>query len=336
MLFKEKIEMVLKANIIGTGSYLPERVLTNQELEKMVETNDEWIVSRTGMKERRLAKDGEFTSDMGAAAAKAALADAGLSADEIDFVLVATITPDYLCPSSACLIQKAIGAKRAASMDVQAACTGFIYALSIAKSFVETGLFKNVLVVASEKLSSVTDYRDRSTCILFGDGAGACVVSASGKQGLSISSVCLGSDGEQSDLIVVPTGGCRSPATEGKYLQMAGNEVFKHAVRRMESACRESLERAELQESDISWLIPHQANIRIIDAMAKRFEHLPPEKVFKTVHKYGNTSASSVAIALDELRKQEKILEGEHILLTAFGGGLTWGAAILTAAGATA
>lgn len=322
----------MKAKIIGTGSYLPERVLTNQDLEKMVDTNDEWIFSRTGMKERRIARADEYTSDMGAAAARAALADAGITADEIDFILVATITPDYLCPSSSCLIQTALGAKRAAAMDIQAACTGYIYALATAKSFVETGLCKNVLVVASEKLSSVTDYQDRSTCILFGDGASACVVSSSEqKKGLVLSSICLASDGEQADLIVVPSGGCRVSAQH--YLKMAGNEVFKHAVRRMEAACRECLDLAQVGEKEISWLIPHQANIRIIDAMAKRFEHLPPEKVFKTIHKYGNTSASSVGIALDELLRQEEIQEGEHILLTAFGGGLTWGAAILTASG---
>ncbi len=322
----------MKAKIIGTGSYLPERILTNQDLEKMVETDDEWIVSRTGMKERRIARPDEYTSDMGAAAARAALDDAGITADEIDFILVATITPDYLCPSSSCLIQTALGAKRAAAMDVQAACTGYIYALAIAKSFVETGLCKNVLLIASEKLSSVVDYTDRSTCILFGDGASACVVSsAEGKKGYAISSICLASDGEQSSLITIPTGGCRTQAQQ--YVKMAGNEVFKHAVRRMESACRDCLSLAQLNETDISWLIPHQANIRIIDAMAKRFEHLPPERVFKTVHKYGNTSASSVGIALDELLKQEKIQHGEHILLTAFGGGLTWGAAILTSSG---
>ena len=332
--------MALKAKIIGTGSYLPERVLTNRDLEQMVETSDEWIVSRTGMKERRIARSDEFTSDMGAAAARAALGDAGIGADEIDFILVATMTPDYVCPSVSCLIQSAIGAKRAAAMDVQAACTGYLYVLAVAKSFVETGLCKNVLVIASEKLSSVTDYKDRSTCVLFGDGACACIVSSSeNKKGLFLSSITLGCDGEQADLLVVPAGGCRKPASEETvgqrehFVKMAGNEVFKHAVRRMESACRECLALALLTEADISWLIPHQANIRIIDAMAKRFEHLPSERVFKTVHKYGNTSASSVGIALDELRRQEEILPGERILLTAFGGGLTWGAAVLTASG---
>jgi 3-oxoacyl-[acyl-carrier-protein] synthase-3 len=328
--------MQKKARIIGTGSYLPERILTNHDLEQMVETTDEWIFTRTGMKERRIARSDEFTSDMGAEAARSALTNASLSAEDIDFILVATLTPDYLCPSTACLIQQAIGAKRAGAVDIQAACTGMIYALAIAKSFVETGLYKNVLVIASEKLSSVTDYKDRSTCVLFGDGASACVVSSKGK-GLLVSGLCLGADGEQAQLLSLPAGGCRMPATSETlearkhYLQMAGNEVFKHAVRRMESACKECLCAAGLTEQQISWLIPHQANIRIIDAIAKRFEHLPSDRIFKTVHKYGNTSASSVGIALDELRRQKTFCSGEHILLTAFGAGLTWGAVILTA-----
>lgn len=329
------------AKIIGTGSYLPKKVLTNQDLEKMVETNDEWIVSRTGMRERRIAADDETTSDMGVLAAREALKDARLHPDEIDFIIVATMTPDYLCPSSSCLIQKALGAKKAAAMDIQAACSGYLYALAAAKSFVETGFCKNVLLVASEKLSSVTDYQDRSTCVLFGDGAGACVISSlSERKGLALSSICLGSDGEQSDLLMVPAGGCRSPASKETvenrehFVKMAGNEVFKHAVRRMEAACRQCLDSANLKEGDISWLIPHQANIRIIEAIGRRFEHLPSERIFKTVHKYGNTSASSVGIALDELCKEKIIDEGAHILLTAFGGGLTWGAAVLTSQGA--
>lgn len=326
----------VKAKIIGTGSYLPTKVLTNLDLEKMVETTDEWIVTRTGMKERRVAAPEEYTSHMGTQAAKAALQDANLNAEAIDFILVATLTPDYLFPSTACLIQSAIGAKKAAGADVQAACTGFLYLLSMAKAFVESGLYKNVLVVAAEKLSSITDYKDRSTCILFGDGAAACVVSAEGK-GLTIEAVQLGADGDLSELIMMPGGGSRLPATEQTildrqhYIKMAGNEVFKHAVRRMENVCKECLDQADLTEQEISWLIPHQANMRIIDAIAKRFEHLSQERIFKTVQKYGNTSASSVGIALDELLKQAPISEGERILLTAFGAGLTWGAAILRA-----
>ncbi len=328
--------MGIKAKIIGTGSYLPKRVLSNSDLEQMVDTSDEWIVTRTGMKERRIAEADEFTSHMGTAAAKAAIADAGLQPEEIDFILVATLTPDYMFPSTACLIQQAIGAKRAGGMDIQAACTGYVYALAMAKAFVETGAYKNILVIAAEKLSSITNYKDRSTCVLFGDGASACVVSGD-KKGLSIECVRLGADGDQAELLILPAGGSRMPASAESvangchYIKMAGNEVFKHAVRRMESASKECLDALGIDEKEISWVIPHQANMRIIDAMAKRFEHLPPERIYKTVQKYGNTSASSVGIALDELLKERHIESGEQILLTAFGSGFTWGAAILKA-----
>lgn len=325
-----------QAKIIGTGSYLPEKVLSNQDLEKMVETTDEWIFTRTGMKERRLARVDEFTSDMGVAAARAALANAKIDPQEIDFILVATLTPDYIFPSTACLIQSALGLKKAAAADIQAACAGYLYLLSTAKAYVESGMYKNVLIVAAEKLSAITDYKDRSTCILFGDGASACVVSANGK-GLVIENVVLGADGEQADLIIMRGGGSRHPASletldaGHHYIKMAGNEVFKHAVRRMETACKDCLEAAKITENEISWLIPHQANSRIIDAIAKRFEHLPEERIVKTVQKYGNTSASSVGIALDELLRSTPVNKDEKLLLTGFGAGLTWGAAILRA-----
>lgn len=326
--------MTVKAKIVGTGSYLPERVLTNRDLEQMVDTSDEWIVTRTGMKERRIARADEYTSHMGTAAARAALADANLLPEQIDFILVATLTPDYIFPSTACLIQQQLGAKRASATDIQATCTGFLYALSMAKALVETGAYKNVLVVASEKLSSITDYQDRTTCVLFGDGAAACVISREGK-GLTIESVKLGADGDLAELLYLPAGGCRQPAScesvaERKhFIKMNGKEIFKHAVRRMESACKECLDDVGSSETEITWIIPHQANLRIIDAMAKRFEHLPPERIFKTVQKYGNTSASSVGIALDEVRKLHGVQPTDQILLTAFGGGLTWGAALL-------
>ncbi len=326
--------MTRKAKIIGTGSYLPFRVLTNQDLERMVDTSDEWILSRTGMKERRLARQDEYTSTMGAAAARVAIEDARLAPGQIDFILVATLTPDYIFPSTACLIQHEIGAKKAGAADVQAACTGYLYVLSMAKAWVEAGVYRNILVVASEKLSSIIDYKDRSTCILFGDGAAACVVSCEGK-GLSIASIRLGADGEQAELLMLPGGGCRHPASAASlasgmhYIKMAGNEVFKHAVRRMESASRECLEAACVSEQDVAWIIPHQANIRILDAMAKRFEHLPQDRVYKTVQKYGNTSSSSLGIALDEWRREQLGKPGEKILLTAFGAGFTWGAALL-------
>lgn len=324
----------LKARITGLGTYLPQRILTNQELERMVDTSDEWIVSRTGMRERRLAATNEFPSDMGAKAAKKALEASQLSPNEIDMIIVATMTPDYISPSTANLIQSIINAERAAAFDIQAACSGFLYALSIAKSFVESGSYNRVLVVASEKMSAFMDYTDRSTCVLFGDGAAAAIIEAHGP-GLQIDSICLGSDGKLAELVMIPGGGSRHPASQMTleqglhYFKMTGNEVFKHAVRRMSAAALECLSRANLDESDVRWLVPHQANKRIIDAIAKNF-NISEERVYLTVQKYGNTSASSIVIALSELTQEQKIHEGEHLLLTAFGGGLTWGASILT------
>ncbi len=300
----------------------------------MVDTSDEWIVTRTGMKERRIAASDEYTSHMGSEAAKRAIESAGISNEEIDLILVATITPDYVFPSTACLLQASLKLVNASAMDIQAACTGYIYALSVAKAFIESGLYKNILIVAAEKLSSIVNYKDRNTCVLFGDGASACVVGAKGK-GLMIREVCLGADGEQSNLIVMPAGGSRQPASsetvasDCHFIKLEGKEVFKHAVRRMEAACKECLDRAKVVEADISWLVPHQANSRIIEAIAKRFQ-VPTEKIYMTLHKYGNTSASSVGIALDELLKETKINAEENILLTAFGAGLTWGASLLT------
>lgn len=323
-----------KARITGTGSYLPERVLSNQDLEKMVETSDEWIVTRTGMKERRIARSDEFASDMGFEAALRAMEAAKISAEEIDLILVATLTPDFVFPSTACLLQSRLKAVHAAAVDIQAACTGYVYALSQAKAYVDSGLYKNVLIVASEKLSSIVNYKDRNTCVLFGDGASACVVSNRGT-GLVIRDVRLGADGELAELIILPAGGSHHPATletvssEMHYLRMEGKEVFKHAVRRMESAAKQCLDSAGLAESDISWIVPHQANMRIIEAIAKRFE-VPNDRVYLTIHKYGNTSSSAIGIALDELLREKEIKSGENILLTAFGAGLTWGASVLT------
>lgn len=324
----------LQARITGLGTYVPEKILTNQDLEKLVDTSDEWIASRTGMKERRIAACNEFTSDMGAASAAKALAASGVSAKEVDLILVATMTPDYISPSTAGIIQHRIGAEKAAAMDVQAACTGFLYGLSIAKAYVESGMYKTVLVVASEKMSAFVDYSDRNTCILFGDGACSAVVSSEG-EGWLINTIRLGAEGALAELIIIPAGGSREPASaesvENKkhFIHMHGKEVFKHAVRRMTSAATDCLASVGLQKEDISWLVPHQANVRIVDAIAKSFE-IPLEKVFKTIQKYGNTSASSIAIALEELLKTYNSRKGEHILLVAFGGGLTWGAAVIT------
>lgn len=326
--------MKRRAKIIGLGSYLPEKILTNQDLEKIVDTSDEWITTRTGMKERRIANHDEYASDMGIKAAKKALEAAQRTPEEIDLILVATLTPDYLFPSTAALIQKGLGARKAAACDFQAACTGFLYGLSMAKGWIEAGIYKNILLIATEKLSSITNYKDRNTCVLFGDGAASAVISSEG-EGFFIRQICLGADGEEANLIKIAAGGCRQPASHDTvdgglhFISMEGKEVFKHAVRRMENAAKECLILADLEEKDIDWLIPHQANERIIDAIAKRFS-ISEDKVYKTVHKYGNTSASSIAIALYELIEEKKIAHQENLLLVAFGAGLTWGAGVLT------
>jgi 3-oxoacyl-[acyl-carrier-protein] synthase III len=327
-------KMVHAARIISTGSYVPERVLTNSDLEKMVDTSDEWISTRTGMKERRIAGAEEFTSDMGSKAATRAMEKAGVAAEEIDLIVVATLTPDYVFPSTACLIQTKLGAVNAAAFDFQAACSGFLYGLSLAKAFIESGRYRTILFIASEKLSSITDYRDRNTCVLFGDGAAACIIRGEGK-GFHIRDITLGCDGNQAELLIMPGGGVRHPATHETvdanmhYIKMSGNEVFKNAVRRMEAACKETLEKAKIPEDRLAWLVPHQANIRIIEAMAKRFG-LPMEKVYITLHKYGNTSSSSCGIALDEFLSENTPKIDEPILLAAFGAGLTWGAGIIS------
>lgn len=301
----------------------------------MVDTSDEWIVSRTGMKERRLAKKDEFTSDMGYEAALQALEAARVSPEEIDLILFATLTPDYLFPSTACLIQSRLKAVNAGALDIQAACTGYVYGLSIAQAYIESGRYRTVLVVASEKLSSIVDYTDRTTCVLFGDGAAACVVSSKGA-GLLLRDVCIGADGDLSELLILPAGGSRHPASvetvsnKMHYLRMGGKETYKHAVRRMEMASHQCLARVGMPESEISWIVPHQANIRIIEAIAKRFG-VSMDRVYLTIEKYGNTSASSLGIALDELLRAQLLKEGNNVLLVAFGAGLTWGASILTA-----
>ncbi len=323
------------AKIIGIGSFLPAKILTNQDLEKMMDTSDEWISSRTGIKERRIANAEEFASTMGYAAAQKALAQAKCKPEEIDLILVATMSPDYAYPSTAALIQAALGASRAAAMDIQAACSGFIYGLSVAKSFIESGAYQTILFVAAEKMSALLDYQDRSTSVLFGDGAAAVVISASGN-GLRIGTTSLGADGSLAEVLFAPAGGTRCPITAETiekrmhYLKMNGPELFKHAVRRMSHAAAECLAKSGLSQEELRWLIPHQANSRIIDAIAKSLQ-FPKENIYKTLHKYGNTSASSIAIALDELCAEQPISAGQHLLLVAFGAGLTWGASLLTA-----
>jgi 3-oxoacyl-[acyl-carrier-protein] synthase-3 len=320
-------------SITGVGSYLPAKILTNAHLEKMVDTSDEWITTRTGIKSRRQAAKDEFTSDMAAHAARRAMKMAGVTADQIDLIIVATITPDMPFPATACLVQQKIGARRAAAFDVEAACSGFIYALEIGQQFIMSRTLDTVLVIGAEKLSSITDWTDRNTCVLFGDGAGAAILqSRPGSHGLL--TAVMGADGAKSNLIHMPGGGSRCPASVDSvaaklhYLRMDGRETFKSAVQAMYHAAQEALRRCELDISKIKCIIPHQANRRIIDVVGERLG-ATPEQLFVNLDKYGNTSAASVAIALDEAVTSGKISRGDLILLVVFGSGLTWGAAVI-------
>jgi 3-oxoacyl-[acyl-carrier-protein] synthase-3 len=319
--------------IIGTGKYVPERILSNKELEEMVETNDEWIVTRTGIKERRLASPEEATSDLAFMASKQAIAAAGLTAEDIDLIIVATITPDMFFPSTACLLQEKLGAKKAAAFDLSAACSGFIYGLATGSSMIASGMYKHVLVVGAETLSRITDYTDRNTCILFGDGAGA-VVLGQVQEGRGFRSFELGADGSGGDLLKVCGGGSRVPATEDSitnkqhFIHMAGNDVFKFAVRIMGSAAEDALNKAGVSKDDIDLLVPHQANIRIIQSALNRL-NLSDDKAMINLHNYGNMSAASIPVALAEAVEQGRLNEGNCIVLVGFGGGLTWGASVL-------
>ncbi len=326
------MEPTRTVSIIGTGSYVPEKVLTNHDLEKIVETSDEWIHSRTGMRERHIAAADQATSDLGTEAAKAALADAGISAEEVDLLIVATLSPDMFFPSTACFVQENIGAKNAFCYDLGAACSGFLYALDNAKNQIASGAVKTALVIGAEKMSTFIDWEDRSTCILFGDGAGAAVLRAGG-EGRGIMQSAMGSDGSLADLLWTPGGGSRNPATHEmidqrqQYLKMQGREVFKYAVVRMAEAVGQALEKNNVGVDDIKCFIPHQANIRIIDAIAKRLGIVG--RVYTNVEKYANTSSAALAIALDEAAKDGTIQPGDLVALTVFGGGFTWGANVL-------
>ncbi len=322
----------MKAGITGIGSYVPERVLTNAGLERMVATSDEWIVERTGIRERRIAAQGQACSDLGARAADRALKDAGITATDVDLILVATCTGDSPLPSTACLIQHRLGASRAAACDLSAACCGFIYALAVGDAYVKTGA-RHVLVVGAEVMSAIMDWTDRGTCVLFGDGAGAVVLAPSpGEAGILSSH--LHSDGNLWDLICVPGGGSRNPpsekmVTEGlQYLKMKGSETFKVAVKTLEDAAREALAANHLTVQDVDVYVPHQANIRIIKAVAQRLG-LPMDKVVVNIDRYGNTSAASIPLALDEAVKAGRIKPGSLVLIEAFGGGLTWASAVI-------
>ncbi len=326
---------LIKTKITGLGFYVPEKVLTNYDLEKMVDTSNEWIVSMTGINERRIAADNQPSSELGTKAAERAIASAGIDADDIDMVIVATITPDMVFPATACLIQANLGIKETATMDLEAACTGFIYGLTIARQFIATGEYKNVLVVAVEVLSKITDWTDRSTCVLFGDGAGAAVVSAnSDGSGSDFLSTYLGGDGNFKDILYLPAGGSAMPASEATvkngdhFMKMNGPETYKAAVTKMRKSVNEVLKKAGKSKEDIDLLIPHQANMRIIDSL-KKYLKLPDEKAYVNLDKYGNTSAATTAIGLAEVYEKGIIKRGDLVVLCAFGGGLTWGAILI-------
>ncbi|HQS81525.1 MAG TPA: beta-ketoacyl-ACP synthase III [Thiobacillus sp.] len=314
------------SRILGTGSYLPARILTNADLEKLIDTNDQWIVDRTGIRERHIAAEGEFTSDLAAQAARAALEAAGLAVDDIDLLLVATTTPDLVFPSTACIVQSKLGMTNGRpAFDLQAVCSGFIYALSVADQFIKTGAAKHVLVVGAETLSRITDWNDRGNCILWGDGAGAVVLGASSEPG--IIATHIHADGRHKELLRTTTGpstGMKEPAL----MRMEGNPVFKMAVNTLDRIVDETLEANGLQKSDIDWLVPHQANIRIISATAKKLG-MSMDNVVTTVAGHGNTSAASVPLAFDVAVRDGRIQRGQTVLMEAFGGGFTWGSALL-------
>lgn len=325
------------SSIIGTGSYMPEKILTNDELSKIVDTSDEWITTRTGIRARRIAAEDQTTSDMASEAARRAMEAAGVTAEDINLIVVATVTPDMFFPSTACFVQKKIGASNAVCFDISAACSGFLYALQVARHFINTGNRTTALVIGAEKLSSLINWQDRNTCVLFGDGAGAVVIRRAEESedapGRVLSTV-MGSDGNLTDLLKVPGGASACPITPENVLSrpntihMEGRETFKHAVTRMCQASEQALEIAGLKKEDIAMVIPHQANARIITAIADRLG-LPPEKTFMNLDQYGNTSAATIPVALDEAHRQGKIKRGDVVLLVAFGGGFTWASSVV-------
>jgi len=323
-----------KVSIKGTGSCIPNRIVPNSYFEKMIDTSDEWIVTRTGIQSRRMIEPGQAMSDLATPASERALEMAGLPPGKLDLIIVGTSTADMLSPSAACIVQHRLGAKNAVAFDINAACPGFIYGLAVAQKFMQDGSHQNVLVVGGEIVSNRIDYKDRATCVLFGDGAGAVVLGHSnGNRDGEILATQINSDGDLWELLYLPGGGSRHPPSyqmldEGlNYVRMQGNEVFKYAVRTMTDAAQKIMESAEITSKEIDWFIPHQANIRIMEEVARRLE-IPMEKVIITVHKYGNTSAASIPTALDEAVRSNKIKRGDLILVNSFGAGFTWGAAL--------
>ena len=322
-----------RVKIVGVGNYFPSRILTNDELGKMVDTSDEWITARTGIKERRIAADDEAVSDMASQAAKKALKQANLKPKDLELIIIATITPDMFFPSVACLVQANLKAFNAACLDISAACAGYIYGLSVAQAYITSGVFKNALLIGAEKLSCITDWTDRNTCVLFGDGAGACVLKATGKKE-GILSIYLGGDGRDADLLCLPGGGSRIPASHKSidagmhYIKMKGSELFKVAIKKMSDAAVNALKKCGMDYKDVDLLVPHQANVRIIRAAAKRLK-ISEDKVYLNIQRYGNMSTASTAAALNEAITEGRIKKGDIVVLTAFGGGLTWGACVI-------
>ena len=320
-------------SIIGTGSYVPEKILTNEDLSRMVDTSDEWITTRTGIKQRRIAAKDEHTSDMATKAALKAIEQAKISPAEIDLILVATATPDMLFPATACFVQKKIGATNAACLDISAACAGFLFGVEIAQQFITSHTYDTVLVIGADKLTAITNWSDRNTCILFGDGAGAAILRHRGGSH-GVISTHIGSDGQYTDILFMPGGGSRCPITRENVdlnlqtIHMTGKEVYKQAVTAMLSAAQKALEQAGLRIEDIACVIPHQANMRIIEAIADRLD-IPLEKFYVNLDRYGNTSAAAVAIALDEANRSGRIKSGDYILMVVFGGGLTWASTVI-------
>jgi len=327
------VNKLQNVTILGTGSCLPEKIISNYDLEKLVDTSHDWIVTRTGIHNRRIVDDFTATSDLATEAAKKALEMANVKAEELDLIIVATVTPDMAFPSTACIVQSNLGAYKAAAFDLEAACSGFLYGLSVGQQFISTGTYKYVLVIGAETLSKILNWSDRNTCVLFGDGAGAVVLGPT-NENKGILSTYLGADGESGKFLTQPAGGSRMPATIETVeknlhtVQMDGSEVFKFAVRIMGKAAEEALELCDLSVDDIDYLVPHQANIRIITAAAKRLK-LPIEKVYVNLNSYGNMSSASIPVALDEAVKEGKINDNDIVVLVGFGGGLTWGSCVI-------
>jgi len=329
------------ASFRSIGAFVPKKILSNSDLESMVDTTDEWITKRTGIKERRIASDDEYTSDMGAKASQIAIDRAGLTNGDIDLVICATVTPDYFnMPSTACVISDKLGIRNVQAFDISAACSGFVYLLSLAKAFIESGMKKNVLVIGAEKFSSIVDYTDRGTCILFGDGAGASVISATTNKDEAILDVHASADGSYADFLVTPAPGSRNPVSqqvldEGlNFVQMKGNETFKLAVKTLTKDVKDILAKNNIESKDIPHFVPHQANYRIIKAVGDALK-MNKEQVVVTVHKYGNTSAASIPMAINDIYESGRLKKGEMMLLDTFGGGLTWASALVPFAGET-